>query len=447
MKSTVETLSPTRVRLDVEVPFDELKPSIDKAYKSLARQVNVPGFRKGKVPPRLIDRHVGRGAVLEQAINDAIPGALSKVFEEHELRVIGQPDVNPTELADGERFTFSADVEVRPDLELPEFDTLEVLVDEVEVSDADVEAEINQLADRFGTLTPVERPAATDDHVSIDLRATVDGEDIEGGTANNITYQVGKGDLLEGLDEALVGLSAGEDTTFTTKLVGGEHAGREAAVAITVNSVKVKELPEIDDEFAQTASEFDTVDQLRENTTEQLRQRRAMDQAVQARDKTLTALLGAVEVPLPEKVVEAEIEFRKHELGHYLERMGSSMESYLTNQGKSAEEFDEQLRNDAEEAVRAQLLLDTIADKEELGVNQQELTNEVVRRARQSYVAPQEYADHLMESGQIQLVAADIRRGKALSVALERAKVQDTAGNSVDINAIREQIAAATPQT
>lgn len=446
MKSTVETLSPTRVRLDIEVPFDELKPSIDKAYKSIGRQLNVPGFRRGKIPPRLIDRQVGRGAVLEQAINDAIPATLNQAFTEHELRVLGQPEIEPKELADGELFSFTADVEIRPELTLPDFSTLEVLVDEVAVADSDVDAELAQLADRFGALQAVERPAADGDYVTVNLHAQVDGEDIEGGSADDVSYQVGKGDMLDGLDEALQGMSAGDEKMFTTALVGGEHAGRDADVKVTVTAVKEKELPELDDEFAQTASEFDTLVELREKLTAQLKDRKGLDQAVQARDQALTALLGAVEVPLPAKVVESEIDFRKHELSHYLERVGASMADYLKAQEKDADGFEEQLRSDAEDAVRAQLVLDAVADAEELNVTSEELTNEVVRRARQAYVPPQQYADQLVQSGQIQLVAADLRRGKALSIVLERVKVSDTAGTEVDIDSIRQRIAAGTPQ-
>lgn len=443
MKSTVETLSPTRVRLDIEVPFDELKSSIDKAYKSIAKQVNVPGFRKGKVPPRLIDRHIGRGVVLDEALNnDAIPSALRDAFTEHDLRVLGRPEVDPKEFTDGEQFSFSADVEIRPALEVPEFAELEVLVDEVTVSDSDIDAEIDSVREKFGTLKGVDRPVADDDYLNIDLVASVSGEPVPDGSASDISYRVGSGDLLDGLDDAVRGATAGDDRTFTTTLVGGEFAGREADVQVTVRSVKVKELPEVDDEFVQMASEFDTIAELRDDAAARLGQQRQMSQALQARDRTLHALQAAIEVPVPERLLAGEIEFRQHQLEHQLTRIGMTLEQYLSSQETTEEEHTASQRSDAEDAIRAQLLLDTIAEREELGVNQTELTGEVVRRARQAYVDPQAFADHLVQSGQLTLVAADLRRGKALSLVLEQAKVVDTAGEPVDVTAVREQLPA-----
>ncbi len=442
MKSTVETLSATRVRLSVEVPFDELKPSLDKAYKAIAQQVTIPGFRKGKIPPRLIDQRVGRAAVLEETLNDAIPTHYSSAVREHEVKVLGSPDVEVTELADGEKVAFTAEVDVRPEITVPAFGDLTVTVDDIEVADEDIDKQVDGLRERFAVLKGVERPVQTGDYVSLDLAATVDGEEVPGGTASGLSYEVGSGQLLPGTDEAIVGLASGEATSFKTELAGGEFAGKEADVAVTVKSVKEKELPALDDEFAQTASEFDTLEELRADIRTRVGRVKRMEQAVQARDKALEALLAAVEVPLPEKVVSTELDFRKHQLEHQLERAGLTMDFYLQSENQTQEDFDAKLETDTKDAVKAQLVLDTIADSEQFGVNDAELTQEVVRRAQQAQMAPQEYADQLVESGQLPLVVADLRRGKALALVLENSTITDASGNKVNLDALREELAA-----
>jgi trigger factor len=437
VKSTVETLSPTRVRLSVEVPFEELKPSLEKAYKAIAQQITIPGFRKGKIPPRLIDQRVGRAAVLEETLNDAIPTHYSSAIREHEVKVLGSPDVEVTELADGEKVSFTAEVDVRPEITLPAFSSLSVTVDDVTVEPSDVDEQINRLRERFAVLKGVERPVQNGDYVSIDLAATVDGEEIPGGTATGMSYEVGSGQLLPGTDEAIIGLSAGEAATFKTELAGGEFAGREADVAVTVKGVKEKDLPALDDDFAQTASEFDTLAELQADLRGRIEQSKKMEQAAQARDKALEALLEAVDVPLPEKVVTEELEYRKHQLTHYLEQAGLTLDAYLKSEGQSEEEFDAKLEKDTKDAVKAQLVLDTVADAEQLGVSDTELTGEVVRRAQQAGVGPQEYADQIVRSNQLGLVVADVRRGKALAMVLDAATLKDASGNPVDISSLR----------
>jgi trigger factor len=448
VKSTVETLSATRVRLSVEVPFDELKPSLDKAYKAIAQQISIPGFRKGKVPPQLIDQRVGRAAVLEETLNDAIPTHYSSAVREHEVKVLGSPEVEVTELADGEKVAFTAEVDVRPAITVPAFDSLAVAVDDITVADDDVNEQLNGLRERFAVLKGVERPVQSGDYVSLDLAATVDGEEVPGGTASGLSYEVGSGQLLPGTDDAITGLSASEATTFKTELAGGDFAGKEADVAVTVKAVKEKELPALDDEFAQTASEFDTLEELRNDIRTRVSRVKRMEQAVQARDKALEVLLEAVDVPLPEKVVASELDFRKHQLQHQLERAGLTLDFYLQSEGQTAEEFEAKLEADTKDAVKAQLVLDTIADAEQFGVNDAELTQEVVRRAQQAQMGPQEYADQLVEAGQLPLVVADLRRGKALALVLESATITDASGNKVDLDALREELSVAgTTQT
>jgi trigger factor len=434
VKSAVETLSPTRVKVSVEVPFSELEPSVKKAYRTIGQQVSVPGFRPGKVPSRLIDQKVGRITVLQEAAQDALPDQYMAAIREHDVKAIGRPQVEITELSDGEPWKFTAEVDVRPEITLPDLDGLSASVDEISVTDADVDEQVNALRDRFATLKGVERAAQTGDYVSVDLAATVGGEQVEGGTANGVSYEIGSKELLDGIDDALVGLTAGGTNTFTSKLVGGAYAGQDAEVTVTVHSVREKELPDLDDEFAQLASEFDTLDELRADVRARVERTKKLDQAYQARDKALEALLAATEVPVPEGIVTDEVEYRKESMTEQLGQMGSSIEQYLAAEEKSAEEFDTELVDNAREAVKTQLVLDTLADQEEIGVSDQELTQEVVRRAQMAGTPPQQYADQLVRSGQLGTVVSDVRRGKALSTLLEHATITDTSGATVDLS-------------
>ncbi len=439
MKSTVETLSPTRVRLAVEVPFDELKPSLDKAYASIAKQVRVPGFRPGKAPQRIIDQRVGRAAVLDEAVQDAVPRAYSEAVRENEVRVLGQPEIELTKLEDGDLLAFTAEVDVRPQVTLPSYEGIAVTVDDAEVTDEQVDEQVNGLRDRFAVLKAADRPVADGDYVSIDLRATVDGEEVPGGSTTGLSYEVGGGSLMGGLDEALVGMSPGEERQFTTELVGGDQAGRTADVAVTVRSVKEKELPELDDEFAQTASEFDTLDELRADVRDRLGRVRALEQGAQARDKVLEALLAATEVPLPESIVTGEVEWRQHDIGHQLQGAGLDLDSYLSAEGRSREDFDEEVRRNSETAVKSQLVLDAVADAEQLGVSDTELTEHVIAQAQRYGMSPQDFAQQLTQGGNLPALVADVRRSKALASVLERAAVTDASGRPVDLAALRRR--------
>ena len=340
--------------------------------------------------------------------------------------------------------SFTAEVDVGPEFTMPYYKSLAVTVDDVEVPDSEVDEQVGRLRERFAVLKGVERAVGDGDYVSLDLAATVDGEEVEGGTATGLSYEVGSGQLLDGIDEAIIGLESGGATTFTTALVGGEHAGRDAEVAVTVRSVKEKELPELDDEFAQTASEFDTLEELREDVRTRLAQVKGVEQGMQARDKVLEALLGAVEVPLPETIVTSEVEFRKHDISHQLEHAGLSLDQYLESEGKTAEEFDAELADAARNAVKSQLVLDAVADAEEVGVGNEELTSEVVRRAQDAQLQPQEFADRIVQSGQLPLLIADVRRGKALALVLEAAAIADASGRTVDLEALRRPLGVET---
>jgi trigger factor len=436
VKSTVETLSPTRVRLAVEVPFEELKPSLDAAYKKIGAQVKVPGFRPGKVPARVIDQRVGRAAVLEEAINDALPRVYSKAARDAEIRPLGQPEIDVTNLDDGQSLSFTAEVDIRPEINLPELDGLAVTVPDVAVSDDEVDEQLSGLRDRFGTLKGVERPVQSGDYVSLDLLAMAGGVEVEGGSATGLSYEVGTGDLIDGLDDALVGKSVGDSATFTSTLQQGDQAGAEAEITATVNSVKEKELPAIDDEFAQLASEFDTVDELKDDLRTKLGRVKAFEQGSQARDNVLEKLMETVEFPLPESAVKAEIDFREHEIVHSLGHDDAMLDRYLGTQGKTRDEFNAELREGAEKSVRGQLLLDAIADKNDVQIGDAELTEYLIREAARYEMPPQEFANQIVQAGNLPDLIAGVRRSKALAGVLESAVITDESGNTVDLSAL-----------
>ncbi|MFI6254488.1 trigger factor [Micromonospora zamorensis] len=437
MKSTVETLSPTRVRLAIEVPFVELEPSLKKAYREIGSQVQVPGFRRGKVPTAVIDQRVGRGTVLNEAVQEAIPENILAAVREHDLKTLGRPEVEITEFNDGDSLNFTAEVDVRPEITIPDTSAIEVTVDELQIDDSEIDEQVKNLRERFATLKTVERAAAEGDFVQIDLNATVDGEDVPGGQASNISHEVGSKQLLPGLDEAVVGLSAGEETTFTTQLVGGDFAGRDADVAVTVRTVKEKELPELNDEFAQMASEFDTIEELRGDLRARVTQGKQVEQIYAARDKALAQLVEAAEIPAPDGVVREEVESRKQAMVDQLERIGASMEEYLAAEDKTEEQIDAELTEAATEGVKVQLLLDTLADAEDVQVSDDEFGHEIVHRAQRAGMAPQQYYDQLVRSGAAAAVFGDVRRGKALAAVMERITIKDEAGNPVSLDALR----------
>ena len=435
MKTAVEELSPTRVRLSVEVSFEELKPSLDKAYREVSRQVRIPGFRPGRVPPQVIDMRVGRGAVLSEAVNDALPELYSKAVQEAEVFTLGQPDVDITQLEDGKELTFTAEVEVRPKFELPDLSGLSVTVENAEVTPDDVEEYLSSLRERFASLKTAQRPAENGDYVTIDLSASVDGEPVEDAQASGLSYEIGSGTMLEGLDEALAGMSAGDSSTFTSELAGGDAAGQQADVTVTVQSVKVKELPELDDDFAQLASEFDTLGELRADTRKQLERVKRMRQATQARDRAVDALVDSVDIPLPEKYVEHEMEHARESVDNQLAQLRMPLADYLESREQTEEEFNTELLEQSQRAVKVGFILDEVSRAEELSVNQAELSYFVADQAQRMGVGPEVLARQLSESGQIGAAVTEVLRGKAATLVAERVKVIDEAGREVDVKA------------
>jgi trigger factor len=435
VKTDVEELSPTRVKLTIEVPFEELKPSLDKAYRDVSRQVRIPGFRPGHVPPRIIDQRLGRGAVLEQAINDAVPQLYGKALEDSEIRALGQPDLEITKLDDGDQLAFTAEVDVRPKFELPDLSTIPVTVENTEVGPDEVEEYLSDLRERFASLRGVDRPAAEGDYVSIDISASVNGKLVDDAQASGISYQVGSGTLLDGLDETLTGMSAGDATTFTAELAGGEYAGEQADVAVTVHSVKVKDLPELDDEFAQSASEYDTLGEFRAGTRGRLENVKRLGQVGQARDRALDAVINRLDIPLPDRIVSSEIEGRQKSLDEQLERSGTTREAYLEARGISEDDLEAEITVDARRSVKAGFVLDELASANELRVEQEELNAYIVEQAYRLGVQPDRLAKEIVDRGQLGLAMSEVLRGKALRLLTEQVKVTDEAGRPVDIKA------------
>ena len=418
MKSTVEKLSPTRVKLSIDVEFSELKPHIEGAYKTLSEKINIPGFRKGKVPAAMIDQRVGRGAVLDEAINAALPTFYSQAAKENDVLVIGRPNVDITELKDNEKLSFTVEVDIRPEIALPDFAQIKIEVDDVLVTDSDLEKQIESLQIRFGTLTTVEKTVESGDFVSIDLLATDGGKEIDGGSANEISYEVGSASMIEGLDETLIGLKVGESKSFETALVGMPES-QKASVQVTLKAVKKRELPPLDDAFAKLASEFETLAELKADLSNRLKRVKELEQGAQARDLLVEKLTSTVEIPLPAEIIEAEVN------------------DHLEKEGRLA---DDKHRAEVNEEVKAtitrEFLLDSIVKAEAVSVNESELTEYLVRASSRYGMSPDQFIKEVSQAGQITTMVAEVARAKALAQVLGKVKIVDKSGKQVDIQAL-----------
>jgi trigger factor len=387
----------------------------------------------------VIDQRVGRETILSEAVQTAIPEQIVSAVRQHEVRTLGRPEVEITEFADGQPLKFTAEIDVRPQITVPDLGGIEVTVDAYTVSDDDVAEQLEGLRLRFATLKTVERAAQRGDFVQIDLAATVNGEEVAGGSASNLSHEVGSNQLLPGLDDAVVGMTAGESATFTTTLVGGDYAGQEADVAVTVRTVKERELPALDDDFAQQASEFDTLDELRADLAERLRGVKRVEQLYTARDRTLSALVDAAEVPVPEGMLADEVSGRRQAMVDQLERMGASLEEYLSAEERTEEEFEGEIRGAAEQGVRVGLLLDAVADANDIQVTDDEYGHEVVHRANSAGMPPKEYYEQLVRAGLAASVYADVRRAKALAKVLDGVVITDSNGERITMDELHAE--------
>lgn len=425
MKSTVETLSPTRVRLDIEVPYSDLTGYVADAYTAVSKKVNIPGFRKGKVPAAMIDQRVGRGSVIDEAINSALPEFYAKAAREHSVLVVGRPEVEIKEYVDNEKLVFAVEVDVRPEVTLPDFSKITIEVDDVAVTDKDVDEQVDELRARFGTLNTVEREAKDGDFVTVDLTAKIDGAEVDGGKANDISYEVGSNRMIDGLDAALIGMKAGDVKNFETQLVG-QKDDEKGDVEIKLKAVKERELPPVDDAFAKLASEFDTIAELKADFTERLKRVKSLEQGAQARDLLLKKMIDDLDIPVPDKLVEDEVH-------QHLEGEGR-----LEDAAHRAE-----VDGEVRASIKSDFLLDAIVKAEEVQVNEIELTEYLIRTSQRYGMPPEQFAKQLQDAGQISQLVAEVSRTKALAGVLGRVNVVDKSGNKVDLEALRPQTSPA----
>jgi trigger factor len=429
VKSSVENLSPTRVRFDISVEFNEMSSHVADAYKKVAAQVNIPGFRKGKVPAAMIDQRVGRSTVIDEAINAALPDFYTQAAREHKVSVLGRPEVDIKEFVDNEKLSFTIEVDVRPEIKLPDFSKIEITVDDVTITTEEVNEQVAALRARFGTLHVVERAVKTGDFINIDLIAKVNGEEVEGGTANDISYEVGSNSMVDGLDDAVAGLNVGDSKVFETTLLGMQE-GEKGSVTVNIKSVKERELPALDDAFAKLASEFDTLEELKADLNVRLERVKAMEQGAQARDKLVDKLVNELEIPIPDKLVEEEIHA-------HLER-----ESRLEDADHRAE-----VERDTRQMFKQDFLLDEVVKTEAVDVSEMELTEYLMRSASRYGMAPQDFANRLAQTGNINQMVAEVARAKALANILNRISVVTESGKKVDLEALApKRISEQTPE-
>jgi trigger factor len=447
--STLERLSPTRVKLTITVAQSELKPALDKAYRQIAAQITIPGFRKGKVPAAVIDQRVGRSAVLAEAVNDVLPNAYGQAVIDSQITPLGQPDIEVVTLEDGQDAVFAATVDVRPDFDLPDIAKIAVEVDAVPADAKQVDEQVELLRERFAEVKDVERAAKDGDQVTIDLAGTQDGVALSDATAEGITYIIGSGGMLDGLDEAVTGLKAGDSKTFTSTLVGGEHEGEQADIKVTVQKVGERSLPEVDDDFAQLVSQFDTVAEMRADLAKSAAEMAKYTQAEQARQKIVDALVAATPFELPEGLLKAEVEGRTDTINQSLTRAGTTLKDYLARSGQAEtpEQFWAELEETAEKSLRTQIILGKIAEESDVKVSQSDLTRYIFARAQENGTSPQEELQHMQDHDHLGEWMNEIRRSKALNQLILGAKVTDSDGNPVDLGPVFAEPEPPVPPT
>jgi len=417
VKSAVENISPSRIKITIEMPFADLQPSLDSAYARISTQVNIPGFRKGKIPTRIIDQRVGRAVVLEEAVNDAIPSGLAQAMIENKIVQLGRPEVDVTTLDEETGLIFTAELDIRPEFELPKFDSLKVVVDDAEVTVDQVEEQLTGLRGRFGALKEVTRAAKDGDVLLVDLSGDHDGQVVEELAATAFSYELGSDDMVPGFDDAVRGAKADEVRHFLFTPSAGQWSGKGITVEVNVKAVRERELPDADDEFAQLASEFDTIGELREDVRTRLGRVRLIEQAYQARDLTHDALMEAVKIDLPDRTIQDEID------AHFEDGHGDEAHKA---------EFEANTRS----GMKSRIVLDKIAEVEDLQVNDAELSQWLMQEAQRYNMAPDQFADQLVQSGQVQGAVSEVRRAKALAHVLENVTVVDKSGNKIDLDSV-----------
>ncbi len=440
MPSTVEKLNPTRVKLTIEVPFSDLKPTIDRVYKEVSQQVQIPGFRKGKVPARIIDQRFGRGAILQDAINDYLPKAYVDALTANDVFPLGQPEIEITKIEDNEQVEFTAEVDVRPEFTVADPASVSVEVDPIDVTDEQIDSQVSLLQERFAEINDVDRAAKVDDLVVLDINAAADGKPLDDATASDVTYRVGQEGFIDGLDKAVKGKKAGDEVTFTTSLVGGGHAGEQADVTVVIKKVQERKLPEVDDDFAQMVSSFDTVEDMRIDLKQGLERQARVAQATQARDKVLAALIEATPFELPEKLVEDEAESRRQSITERITAQGMTVEQYLKEadeETKDVDEFWKLVADRGQEALRGQIILDKLTEQVNVEVSQQEMLELIYQKAMMNGTSPETELKHMMDHDHQMEWTQELRRNKILSALVGSATVKDTNGVELEIWKVR----------
>ena len=418
MKTTVERLNPTRVKLTITVDQAGFKPALEKAYETVSSQVNIPGFRKGKVPATILDQRVGKDSIIAQAVNDGLDDFYREALIKENLKPLSTPQADIKSAPNAQEPTndlvVELEVEVRPEFKLPEYKGLKIKVDAVKIAKMDIETELDALRARFGTLKNVDRPAKSGDFTSIDLSAAIGGTQID--TAKDISYELGSGQLLDGIDEALETLTAGETTTFRSKLVGGDQAGSEAEVTVTLNAVKERELPKADDAFAQLASEFDTIAELKADIEKKLELNFVRKQILQARDQIVDQLVEKAKIPVSDEAVKREVD-------HHLENEGKAMD----------DPHRVEVLEETEKNFRVQLLLDAVVDAEAIKVEDQELIDYLAFQSRNYGMDPNDFIKQVANAGQVPMFVDELSRRKAVAALVAHAEITDAKGNKVSL--------------
>ncbi len=425
MKSSVTKINETRVKIDIEVTFEELAPHLADAYKAIGASITIPGFRKGHVPNAMIEKRVGRGAILDEAVNAGLPTFYTEAAKENKVKVIGRPKVDIKELVDNEKLSFEVEVDIRPDITLPDFSKITIEVDDVAVGDSEIAEQVDALRGRFGTLTTVEKPAEKGLFVTIDLIASKDGVELDGGVAKDISYEVGSASMIDGLDEAITGLSAGESKRFNATLVGMPD-GETGDIDVTIKAVKNRDLPALDEAFAKLASEFDTLDELRADVAKRLERVKTLEQGSHARDRLVEKLFADITIPLPQNIIDDEV-------NDHLEKEGR-----LEDAAHRAEVAEQTVQS-----IKQEILFDTIVDAEQVSVNENELTEYLIRASQRYGMTPDQFVKEISGAGQINSMVAEVARAKGLAGVLSRVTVKTKSGKVVDLEALAPKQAAA----
>ncbi|TMK79461.1 MAG: trigger factor [Actinobacteria bacterium] len=443
MKTSLTRHSASKVRVQVEATSEEVEPAVQRAVRSLSNQVKVPGFRKGHVPRKVLETRLGAEALRDAVLREAIPELLQKATEEETLAPVAPPQVEVTSYDLGADLSFEATVEVRPEIELPDFAMLSTTRPSSKATPEEIDDQLKRMQDRFSTLEPVQRPARAGDYMLVDIHTTLHGNEIAELSGNDQLYELGSAWPVKELDDELAAKRTGDIVKFNATIpegLGGEHAGKEVTFQVLVKEVREKKLPPLDDEFAKTSSEFETLDELRDDLAQRIEKIKAVQADAEVRNRILEQVLDDVEVEAPESLVQSEMAYRLQRLEEQLRAAGLALDQYLTSQNLTEEQIEADLRGQADRNVRAQLILEEVGRREGFQVSEEELREEVRYHAETLRTDPDQLAKELGERGRLMALAGDIIRRKALNLLVEKAEVKDE--DSSD-----EQAGGASPGT